>query len=43
MPRSDGGGFDQSCSAHAAADGDSMLIVATRLLDTPADADKSPR
>lgn len=38
MPRSGGGGFDQSYNAHAAVDTDSMLIVATRLLDTPADA-----
>jgi len=38
MPRSGGGGFDQSYNAHAAVDTDSMLIVATRLVDTPADA-----
>ena len=38
MPRSGGGGFEQSYNAHAAVDTDSMLIVATRLLDTPADA-----
>jgi transposase len=38
MPRSGGGGFDQSYNAQAAVDTDSMLIVATRLVDTPADA-----
>ena len=38
MPRSGGGGFDQSYNSHAAVDTDSMLIVATRLVDTPADA-----
>jgi transposase len=38
MPRSGGGGFEQSYNAHAAVDTDSMLIVATRLIDTPADA-----
>jgi transposase len=38
MPRSGGGGFDQSYNAHAAVDTDSMLILATRVLDTPADA-----
>jgi transposase len=38
MPRSGGGGFDQSYNAQAAVDTDSMLIVATRLIDTPADA-----
>lgn len=38
MPRSGGGGFDQSYNAQAAVDTDSMLIVAARLIDTPADA-----
>jgi hypothetical protein len=38
MPRSGRGGFDQSYNAQAAVDTDSMLIVATRLVDTPADA-----
>lgn len=38
MPRSGGGGFDQSFNAQAAVDTDSMLIVATRLVNTPADA-----
>ena len=38
MPRSGGGGFDQSYNAQAAVDTGSMLIVATRLVDTPADA-----
>lgn len=38
MPRSGGGGFDQSYNAQAAVDTDSMLIVATRLVNTPADA-----
>jgi len=38
MPRSGGGGFDQSYNAQAAVDTDTMLIVATRLIDTPADA-----
>jgi len=38
MPRSGGGGFDQSYNAHAAVDTDTMLIVGTRLIDTPADA-----
>jgi transposase len=38
MPRPGGGGFDQSYNAQAAVDTDSMLIVATRLVDTPADA-----
>jgi hypothetical protein len=38
MPRSGGGGFDQSYNAQAAVDTDTMLIVAARLIDTPADA-----
>lgn len=38
MPRSGGGGFEQSYNAQAAVDADSMLIVATRLVNTPANA-----
>jgi transposase len=38
MPRSGGGGFDQSYNAQAAVDTDTMLIVAARLVDTPVDA-----
>jgi transposase len=38
MPRSGGGGFDQSYNAQAAVDTDSMLILSARLIDTPADA-----
>jgi transposase len=38
MPRSGGGGFEQSYNGQAAVDTDSMLIVATRLVNTPADA-----
>lgn len=37
MPRP-GGGFEQSYNAQAAVDADSMLVVATRLVNTPADA-----
>jgi transposase len=38
MPRSGGGGFEQSYNAQAAVDTDSMLIVASRLVNSPADA-----
>ena len=38
MPRSGGGGFDQSYNAQAAVDADSMLIIGVRLTNTPVDA-----
>lgn len=38
MPRAGGGGFEQSYNGQAAVDTDSMLIVATRLVNTPVDA-----
>ncbi len=38
MPRAGGGGFEQSYNGQAAVDTDLMLIVATRLVNTPADA-----
>lgn len=38
MPRSGGGGFEQSYNAQAAVDADSMLIVGARLTNTPVDA-----
>lgn len=37
MPRSGGGGFEQSYNGQAAVDTDSMLIVATRLTHSPVD------
>lgn len=38
MPRSGGGGFEQSYNGQAAVDTDSMLIVATTLTNSPVDA-----
>jgi transposase len=38
MPRSGGGGFEQSFNAQAAVDADSRLVVATGLVNTPVDA-----
>ena len=38
MPRSGGGGFEQSFNAQAAVDADSRLLVAARLVNTPVDA-----
>ena len=38
MPRSGGGGFEQSFNAQAAVDADSRLLVGTRLVNTPVDA-----
>jgi transposase len=38
MPRSGGGGFEQSFNAQAAVDSDSRLIVATNVVNTPVDA-----
>lgn len=38
MPRSGGGGFEQSYNGQAAVDADSRLIVMTRLVNTPVDA-----
>lgn len=37
MPRPGGGGFEQSYNGQAAVDTDSMLIVATDLVNTPSD------
>jgi transposase len=37
MPRSGGGGFEQSYNGQAAVDTDSMLIVAADLVNTPSD------
>lgn len=38
MPRSGGGGFEQSFNAQAAVDADSRLVVATNVVNTPVDA-----
>ena len=38
MPRSGGGGFEQSFNAQTAVDADSRLLVAARLVNTPVDA-----
>jgi transposase len=38
MPRSGGGGFEQSFNAQAAVDSESRLIVATNVVNTPVDA-----
>ena len=38
MPRSGGGGFEQSFNAQAAVDADSRLVVATSVVNTPVDA-----
>ena len=38
MPRSGGGGFEQSFNAQAAVDAESRLLVGTRLVNTPVDA-----
>ena len=38
MPRSGGGGFEQSFNAQAAVDAESRLLIATRLVNTPVDA-----
>lgn len=38
MPRSGGGGFEQSFNAQAAVDAESRLVVATGLVNTPVDA-----
>jgi transposase len=38
MPRSGGGGFEQSFNAQAAVDADSRLVVATGLVNSPVDA-----